>query len=141
MNKEKIILSFIALLVGLFVAVGGFFLYQKTKAISPNKITKIVATSPSPSPKEESFLKVDSPTDESVVASASVKVSGQTKPDAKILIVTQTTQQSADPTGTGSFSATVGVESGQNIIHIIATMPNGQTFTVKRTVTVSSENF
>lgn len=141
MNKEKFILMTAALLIGLFVAVGVFFLYQKTKAISPNKLTKIDITSPSPSPKDTNFLTVDNPKDESVVASSSVSVSGQTNPDAKILIVTQTTQQSVNPIDNGNFSATIGIESGENLVIITAIMPNGETFIVKRTVTSSSESF
>lgn len=141
MNKEKFILIFVAVAMGLLVAVGAFFLYQKTKAISPSKITNIITTSPSPSNKNPNVLTIDNPKDESVVTSASVTVSGKTSPNAKIVIVNQATQESANPTTTGNFSATIGLESGENIIMIIAVFPNGETVSEKRIVTVSSENF
>jgi len=141
MNKEKVFISFAAALIGLLVAVGVFFLYQKTKAIAPGKIAQITATSPSPSPKAKYFLTISNPKDESVTPSASVKVTGETSVGAKIVIVTQTSQQSVLPTSAGSFSASIGLDSGENVVMIIAVMPNGEILTVKRTVTVSSEDF
>ncbi len=140
MGKEKIILSFIAVVVGLLFASVIFYLYQGTKVLSPGKL-KTVAVVSSPTPKPKVILNLDEPKDEEINDSRVVKVSGQTDPDALIVILTQTDQQVLNPSSSGSFSTTVTIENGENLIKITAIGPNGDTNTQTRTVSFTIESF
>lgn len=142
MKTEKIVLSFIAVTIGILVAGVVFYLYQTTKAINPSK-TKTVSlqTTPAPSEKPANFLTVDSPKDEEVFDKKIVTVSGKTSPEATIIITTQTDDQVITPAQTGNFSTTATITDGQNIIEITAVLPNGEEVRLKRTVTFSTETF
>ncbi len=140
MTKEKIILSFVAVLIGLLVASAVFYFYQQTKVIPPQK-QKTISINPSPSPKPLVLLVVDEPTDEKIYDSKVVKVSGKTDPLAVIVILMENSEQVLTPTKNGDFSTTVTLDSGANLIQITALLKNGDTNTIQRTVSYSSENF
>ncbi len=140
MTKEKIILSVVAILVGLLVATGAFYLYQTTKTLSPSQ-EKTVSIKPSPSPKPEVLLTLDEPKDESVADNRVVKISGKTDSDALIVILTDSDEQVLNPTQTGDFSTTTTIGEGSNLIQITAIGKNGNTNTLERTVSYTSEGF
>lgn len=140
MTKEKIILSFVAVLVGLLVASGAFYFYQQTKVISPDKQLTVL-TKPSPTPKPSVVLVVDEPTDEKIYDTKIVKLSGKTEPDAIIVILTENNEEVLNPSKTGDFSTTVSLDTGANVIQITAVAKNGDTNTIERTVSYTSENF
>lgn len=141
MRKEKIILLFIAILIGLLVALGAFFLYQYTKQVKPTEIKKITIQNPSPAPQSSVFLSIDQPLDEAVVDNRKIRISGKTVPNAKIVIVTQSSEEAAVPTADGSFSTDITIDSGENIIQIIAIAPDGEIVSAKRVITHSIESF
>lgn len=140
MTKEKIILSFVAVLIGLLVASGVFYFYQQTKVISPEK-QKTVLTQPSPTPKPLVLLVVDELLDEKIYDTKVVKISGKTEPDALIVILTENSEDVLSPAKNGDFSTTVTLENGANLIQITAIGKNGGTNTIERTVSYSSESF
>lgn len=143
MNKEKLILSFTAVLFGLLVAGIAFYLYQTTKTI-PNNTTsaKIVSsTSPTPTSIPSIFLTLERPKDEEVVSSKVLVVSGKTSSSAIITIITDSSEEVITPSTNGAFSTTVNLNEGQNILEVIAIAPNGESVTIKKTVTYSLEEF
>lgn len=84
------------------------------------------AVRPSPSPAVESLaseliLTINSPANESTVASPTLKVSGQTSPLADVTVNGQETKAAT----TGNFSLTVSLEDGDNYLLITATDQNG----------------
>ena len=142
MRKEKIVLSFIAVAIGLLVAGIAFYFYQSTKIISPSKIKQVTVATPTPTPRPSIFLSISEPLDEAVLDSRVVKISGKTTPDATIVVLTSSgDQQVLNPTTTGDFSTTVTIDSGQNLLEITAIGANGEDITVKKTVTFSTEEF
>lgn len=141
MKKESIVLSFIAVLVGILVAGGAFYIYQLTKTIPGTNIKPVSITLPTPTPSSSIFLALSSPNDESVVSAKTITVSGNTNPNSVIAITTQTNQQVVTPAQNGNFSATVSIEGGENLIEVTAIAPNGEEKVVKRTVTFSTEEF
>jgi hypothetical protein len=141
MKKEKIILLFIAILIGLLVALGIFFFFQYTKQVKPSEIKKITIQNPSPAVQSSVFLTIDQPNDESVADNRVIRISGKTVPNAKIVILTQGNEEAAIPTVDGSFSTDITVDTGENIIQIIAVAPNGEIVSTKRVVTYSNESF
>ena len=141
MNSEKLVLSLIAIFSGLLVAFVIFFIYQSTKTISPNKITTFNVAKPTPTPKPAVFLTIDTPTDESVTANPTVTINGKTTPDATIIIDTATTDQVVTPSATGSYSITLDLSQGENLINITAVAADGNEVNKKLTLTYSTEAF
>lgn len=141
MKREKIILSASAALIGILVAVAGFFLYQSTKKVDPSEIKKITINTPSPTPQSGIFLTVDRPRDEEVVDERIITVSGKTIPGAKIVVLTEGSEEAAVAAGNGNFSTEITLELEENIIEIIAVAPNGEIAKLKRVVTYSTESF
>ncbi|MCL5746706.1 MAG: hypothetical protein M1277_00265 [Patescibacteria group bacterium] len=141
MKKESIVLSFIAVLIGILVAGGLFYIYQLTKTIPNTKIKPISITLPSATPTPSVFLSLSSPTDESVVGNRTITISGTTNPQSTVAIITQTDQQIVTPAENGNFSTTVTIENGENPIEITSIAPDGEEKTIERTVTFSTEEF
>lgn len=142
MKTEKIVISFIASLIGIIAAAGAFYFYQTTKVISPNDI-KTITLSPSPLPTSEAtiFLTIDTPANEEVTDKKIITVSGATSPDAVVIITSALSDQVISPSQNGSFSTTLILDNDQNEITITAVSPTGEETTVVKTVTVTSETF
>lgn len=141
MKKEKVLLSFIAVVLGILVTSIAFYLYQGTKVIPNSKLKTITIASPTPIPKPSIFLNISSPQDESVVNKKIITISGATTNGAVVLVITPVDQQIAVPASNGNFSTTVNIDSGENIVEITAIGQNGEDAKVIRTVTFSSEEF
>jgi Glucodextranase, domain B len=144
MKTEKVVLSFIAVLVGLLVAGIAFFIYQSTKTIPASKLPKITINVPSPTitlPPPTVTLSIDQPTDESIVTTRSITINGKTNPDATIVVNTATDDQVTTPTANGTFSLTVNIDDGENEITITAINAKGEEITKKLTITYSTEEF
>lgn len=143
MKAERVILSFIALLIGLGVAGGVFYLYQSTKTVqTPGKKPLPTVVVPTPTPGQSAnLLTIDKPKDEEVIEDDIVTVSGKTDPGAIIIVDTENDQQIATPAQSGAFTLTLSLESGENVINILAKYPDGSEKTEQRIVTISSENF
>ncbi len=140
MSKEKIILSFVAITIGLVVGGAAFYFYQSTKVIPKEQQTPITVK-PNQSPLPKVLLTVDEPKDENVYTNRVIKIIGKTEPNATIVILTDTDEDVLIPTTTGDFSTTVTINTGQNVIQITAINKDGDTNTIVRTVTYSTESF
>lgn len=145
MSKEKVVLSFIAVLAGLLVAGVAFYFYQSTKVIPKDKIKTISIDSQQPTPtsfsKSGIFLEIDAPKDESVTDKKTVTVSGKTINDAVVIISTNSSDEVVTTAQNGNFSTTMTIEDGENQIEITAIAPNGEEQAATRTITFSTETF
>lgn len=141
MKTEKIVISFIAVAIGLLVAGVAFYFYQATKTVSSTPIPTLNQPSPTKMSKSALFLTVDEPTDEEVVSIKTVKVAGKTIPDATVIIITTITQEVIRPAKNGNFSATVTIENGENLIDVLSIAPSGEEAHQVKTITYSTENF
>ena len=141
MKQERVILSFIMVLIGLLVAGGLFYFYQSTKTVSPSTTGIITRVTPIPTPKPKIYLSLNQPSDEEVVSNKTLTISGKTNPDATLIIVTASNQQVIQPTTQGDFSTTLTLDDGQNLIEIHLILPSGETTMIRRTVTYSTEAF
>jgi hypothetical protein len=141
MKKEKLILSFVAIFFGLLVAGIAFYLFQTTKTI-PNSNSKTISLiSPSPTIPPSISLVLDQPKDEAVVDSKVLVVSGKTQSNAVVVITTDSSEDVVTPSENGGFSTTVNLDNGQNMLEVTSIAPNGESITVKKTVTYSLEEF
>lgn len=144
MKTEKIILSLVAIIVGLAAAGVAFYLFQMTKTIPPSKTQPIsikTQTSPSPTSNFQNFLTVENPKDESVSDKKTITISGRTEPGATIIINTENNDQVVNAASNGNFTLTNNIGDGTNIIQITAVFTNGEEKEVTRTVTYSTESF
>lgn len=141
MKIKKLFTYIFVLIIGISFALGGFFLYQQSKIIKPSKIKKIILESPSPAPSSSIFITLSKPNDEEVSTTRNLTISGKTIPNAKIVVLTTTTQEAGVASGDGSFSTIIILDEGENIIEVSAVAGNGETAKIKRTVIYSTEDF
>src|SRR3989344_6505285 len=118
MKKEKLILSFVATLIGLIVAGSIFFFYESSKQIPESQMKKVEIHLPSPTPKPSIFLNIDTPKNQEVSTKKVVTLSGTTSSDATISIMSNNYQDIINPSATGSFSTTLDIADGENFIEI-----------------------
>jgi hypothetical protein len=143
MSKEKIVFSIIAILLGLLVAGGAFYIYQVTRTINePNAIKNtIVEKRPTPVPQNSNFLVIQEPKDEQVFTKRILNITGKTAPDATIIVSTQSLDQVVEPSKNGDFSLTLTLDDGVNILKTTAIFNNGEEKSITRTVTSTTEDF
>lgn len=143
MKTEKVVLSFIAVAIGILVAGVAFYLYQATKTIPSTQQSKVVAKqTPTPTPqKSVALLTVDSPKDEEVVETKKITVSGKTIPDATVIVTSDLDEQILTPAQNGNFSGSITIDDGENKIVFTAITKGGQESTIIRVVTYSTESF
>lgn len=145
MKTEKIVLSFVAVLIGLLVAGAAFYFYESTKMISPagKHLAAKTSTSmtPTSAPNATTSLTIDAPGDESVVTSKTLAVKGKAQSNATIEITTPVDDEVTTASSAGDFSTTATLDDGTNQVTVTAISPNGQDETKTITVTYSTENF
>lgn len=145
MKLEKVILSVIAIIVGLIAAAIAFYLYQMTKALpetdnKPISVNNTINT-PTPTPNDDNFLTVDNPKDESVFDTKTIKVSGKTMPNSTVIVSTEGNSQVVTPAQNGDFSLNETIGEGTSVLTITAIFPNGDEKQIMRTVTYTTSNF
>ena len=144
MKAEKVVLSFVAVLVGLVAAGIAFYLYQATITL-PGSKTKTMTFVPSPTlaplSDKEHLLIIDNPKDEAVFGKKLITVSGKTVKGATIIVSTENSDDVVKPAGNGSFTLTQSIPDGTSILQISAIFPDGTEKKVMRTVTFSTESF
>lgn len=142
MKAERLILSFIALLIGLGVAGVAFYFYQSTKVIPQSDTKAAKGPTVTPTPDVSGYiLAIDKPKDEEVVSSKTITITGKTATDAVVVVSTETDEQIITPAQNGNFNTTQTISDGANIIQITAIFPDGGEKRITRTVSVSSESF
>lgn len=144
MKAEKVILSFVAVLIGLVAAGAAFYLYQMTQSVpSPKNKPLTVATNitPTPTPNNGDFLNVDQPVDESVSGNEQITVSGDTTKNSTVVISTENDDDVIQPATNGSFTTTETIPQGTSLLQITSIFPDGTEQKVLRTVTFSTDQF
>lgn len=145
MKAEKIILSFVAVLVGLVAAGFAFYLYQTTRTLPPEESVPVTInpqTSPAvPTQSDSNVLTIDSPKDEEVFDKKVISIKGKSVKGATITISTLETDQVVKPADNGEFTLTQSIPDGTTELRITAIFPDGQEKKVTKTVTYSTESF
>lgn len=147
MSKEKIVLAIVALLLGLSVAGGGFYIYQMTRTINEED------TQPKPTviadqtkqldqdSDNTNYITIDQPKDEGVFDKRTITISGKATPAATIIISTRASDQVIKSNQNGDFTTSLSIEEGTNLLSFTAIYPNGEEKTLTRTVTSTTEDF
>lgn len=142
MKKERVILSFIALLIGLAVAGGAFYVYQQTQKNPSDVKSDTVVSIPEPTPVDQShLLLVEKPKNEEVITSQTVTVSGKTLPDTVLVAQTESGEQVAKASSNGNFQFSIDINEGVNVFSITALFTDGTQKSEERVITYSEEDF
>ncbi len=141
MKKEKIVLSFLAVLTGILAAGIGFYLYQ-TFNQTQKPISKITpSTTPQPTKTSTETLIITTPQDESVVDTKTIPFSGKVDPLSTVIISTSDNDVVVKPDANWNFSAKIILGDGVNAIVVHAVSPTGKESKLTKTVTYSTETF
>lgn len=141
MKTERVLLSLLAVVIGLLVAGIAFFLYENTRNTPEGKTRTTSAPTPTPTLKPSIFLILDEPKDEDVVTKKIINISGKTAIGATVVVLTNNDEQVLTPTENGDFSSTTTIENGQNLIEVTAIAQTGESTSILRVVTFSTEEF
>lgn len=143
MKAEKVILSFVAVFVGLIAAGVAFYLYQSTKITpvqtkSPATTVTVAAT---PTTSGLDTFTVDTPQDEQVFDKKLINIKGTAVKGAVVTVSTDDTDQVVQPADNGVFTLTQTIPDDTSVIEISVIFPDGTQKKIDRTVTFSTANF
>lgn len=143
--KERIVITFIALVLGLLITTLAFYFYQSVKN-SPHPSQNTVKNTnslPTPTPAQiiQTSLVVTDPQNEALVDKRTIQVKGKTDPKDSIIVSSNSEDVAVNPDPTGNFSVAITIDAGVNIITVRSISPNGIEKTDKRIVTYSTEDF
>lgn len=139
MKQEKVMLSVVAILIGLAVAGAAFFLYQNSKSIkTPTTLTQNASPTPSSS---NFYLLLNEPEEDTVTDKKTIRVSGKTLASATVVITTASTEEIVKPSSQGDFSTTIQLTDGLNYLRVQAIEQNGETQTIERVIGYTTEDF
>lgn len=141
MKTERIVLSFVAVLIGLLVAGIAFYFYQMTKTLPSKNNTIAIKITPTPTPDLNQVLTVTNPTDGEVTGKKVITVSGRTEKNSTIIVSSNDADQVVSPSGSGDFSLTITLDDGVNLLYITSIFPDGTEKRITRTVTYTTEQF
>lgn len=140
--RERILIVFIALALGLIITTLVYFLYQQTKTIpqkAPNasnlsqqKISPTVAPG---------YLTISSPPENSITNKRLVQIKGTTHPEDTLIVSTNQEDTVAKPASDGKFSVSATIDAGANIIIVRTIAPSGEEYKATRVITFSTEEF
>ena len=146
MKAEKVILSFVAVFVGLVAAGFAFYIYQTTRTLPPEESAPVTIndqqqTVPSPTQPDTNLLSLESPSDEQVFDKQVITIKGKAVKGSTITISTDETDQVVKPADNGDFTLTQAIPDGTSVLQVSAIFPDGQEKKVSRTVTYTTESF
>ncbi len=147
MKAEKVILSFVAVFVGLVAAGFAFYIYQTTRTLPPEESAPVTINDqqqkvvPSPTQPDTNVLSLDTPTDEQVFDKQIITIKGKAVKGATVTISTDETDQVVKPADNGDFTLTQAIPDGTSVLQVSAIFPDGQEKRISRTVTYSTESF
>ena len=137
--RERIVIVFIAIAIGLLVTTLIFFLYQQTKTIPQKTINTL--TGPTKAPSQDVYLVIDVPQDEQISDRRSIQLKGRTDPSNIIIVSSNIEDEVVNPTSDGRFSVTITIDAGANILITRAIAPSGEETVDRRVITFSTEKF
>ncbi len=146
MKAERVILSFIAVLVGLMVAGGTFYVYDHYLKTSPKPLTQVITIKPTTVPSPTSapkgdFFTINEPNDESVLTTHAISVSGKATKGSIIVVSTTSTDQVGVASNDGTYSLSTTIDNDTNPLYITAIFPDGTEQTMVKTLTYSTQQF
>lgn len=144
--KERIIIVFVAVIIGLVLTTVGYLIYQSFQT-SPSQPTGTTTTKSeqqtqlSPTPDKSFFITITEPQPESITDKRTVTISGTTNPGNTVIISSNQDDVVAEPKADGTFSTSITINAGPNVIVARAMNDKGESVEETRVVTFVSEDF
>jgi len=144
--KERIVIVFIATLLGLLLTTAGYFIYQaavtyQSKSEEKNVPISLGTSNNKQESEDPEALTVESPKNEEVLDRRTIEVKGKTFSENTVIVSTNTEDVVGKPAKDGKFSITVTIDAGVNKIITRSIAPNGEEIIDERIVTYSTEEF
>lgn len=142
--KERIVIVFVAVALGLTVTTLGFFIYQSTKIVPKDSLKTLSKKNPflKPTPDlNKIYITVDEPADESVTDKRTVVVKGKTRAENTIVISSNQEDTVVSPAADGRYSATITIDAGTNKLIVRALTPHGEENIQERIISFTTEDF
>ena len=140
-DKDIILAIIIGIFVGGLTAFSVFFLpkfLSKTPSQTEN-VETVMEEEPAPSPISSSFLTLENPQNEAIFSEDEITVSGKTTPNALVVIISPTDEETIEADDKGNFEAKILLEEGDNEISITAYTKDDEEQTESITVYYSEE--
>ncbi len=142
MRSERVILSFVAVLIGLLFAGASFYIYEHYFKNAPQKSQTVIVKNVSPTPDTSNdYITIDNPPDEEVVSNHTIQITGKATKDTTIMVSTPVDDEVALSSADGNFSLTATIDDNTNIMQITAIFPDGTEQQIKKTITYSTQTF
>lgn len=146
--KERLIIVFVAVIIGLVLTTVGYLVYQSFQEqtprtdTAPQQATTDSAPVTSPTPNANEFhVIITEPKPEAITDKRTISVKGSTNPGNTIIISTNQDDVVAEPKDDGTFSTTVTINAGTNILVARAIDAQGNTTEDTRVITFVAEEF
>lgn len=134
MRKEVLVAIILGITLGLVIAFG---VWRANLALAPRRQ---VSTQTQPSPTPPAFeLVITTPEDETVVADATIDVSGKTESGATVIVQYEEGAVTVLADASGSFSQEIELVAGANTITVSAFAQDGEGIEKTLTVVYSTE--
>lgn len=140
--KERLIIVFVAVAIGLIVTTAAFFIYQSTRSISKESATKNkTKTNTAGRLDGKLYLTIDEPKDEAVLTTRTIQLKGRTNAENTLIVSSNQEDVIASPTADGTYAITLNIDVGTNKIIVKAVAPDGSEIEEARIVSFSTEEF
>lgn len=144
MRKEVLAAIIVGFVLGLIITFGIWsasraLTDQKTKLPSDRPLSPTEVPSLSPAPLPSFSLSIVKPENESIVNSEKITLSGNTQPEAQVVVVWENGETLLQADESGSFDTEVSLVSGLNEITITAIAKDGKEAIKTITVVYSTE--
>lgn len=118
MRKEVILAITIGLALGLIITFGVYTANKatQTNVVTGNAPTPVASVTPSPN----TLFTLSSPSDGDILNTNSATISGKLKPGSQLIILDESEDLVVTPNPDGTFSQTIKLVSGANLIHLYA---------------------
>lgn len=143
--KEKLLIVFVASVLGLIIATISFYIYQTTKNTPVNQEVQNPIVKEVKSDEEQltnkGALTIDEPKAESIFDRRTIEVKGKTLAENTIIVSTNSHDEVVTPASDGKFSVSIDIEVGVNKLITRSIAPTGATTVDERIITFTTEEF
>lgn len=145
MKKEVVLAIIVGLFIGGVITFGMYRAKQAVDSASPKPEFVAIESQTDTFGTEQTDVSqgiiINEPEDESLVRSASLRITGRTTPNASVAVLLEDSEVITFADEQGNFSATVTLVTGSNILIIRSLTDSGQTSEVSRTIVYSTNEF
>lgn len=140
--KERLIIVFVAVAIGLIVTTAAFFIYQSTRSINKEAAIKTkTKTNTAERTNGKLYLTIDEPKDEAVFSTRTIQLKGRTNAENTLIVSSNQEDVVASPTTDGTYAITLNIDAGTNKIVVKAVAPDGSEIEEAKVVSFSTEEF